>query len=117
MAARAATPATPPIASRQRGSGRLFALIRLASAHRAGTHSNAPFARQSQSFLRESQSFLAVFEAVPVLTREKGQPFDSGWLHHPLLGNHRICTSLKTRRHSGEHVGEGRAASRRVASR
>src|SRR3954468_11015208 len=113
MAARAATTATPPIASRQRGSGRLLALIRLASADRAGTHSNAPFARQSQSFLRGRPKFFGRFRGRRALTREKGQRFDSGWLHQALLENSPLCARPKTRRYP-RHLGEALWASARL---
>src|SRR4051794_10715907 len=43
------------------GFRKALRLIRLASADRAGTHSNAPFAPQSQSFLRGRPKFFGRF--------------------------------------------------------
>src|SRR5829696_4808205 len=58
MAASAATTATPPFASRQRGGEGLFALSLSPRLVGRGHDSNALFASQSQSFLQGSRRFL-----------------------------------------------------------
>src|SRR5215217_1899464 len=58
MAAPAATAATPPFASRQRGGRASLPLSLSPRLDRPGPYSNALFASQSQSFLQGSRRFL-----------------------------------------------------------